>query len=253
MPSLDHAKIQRFVRSIAPAAAFAAGLVGAGSAYAVPELQLTIPGGSYDTVTETTIAGGQTFDLYALFDQPKKGDDLSTTFYISFALMLADGDLVASSPFDAGSFKFNNTTYNVTSDLTWGTPGALPVHSAFPTWYGVLPFHFSSSDQTTSFNTQTTTPSSISGGCTSNCLFFSDFAVDTSLLSSNYLVHFDLFDSAMYGGDHSGSKAPFSHDAQSLCSTQGPCTPRRDVPEPATLALMVAGLAGLAATRRRRR
>jgi hypothetical protein len=258
MPQGKSTSRRRFVRSIAPAVVLSAGLLGAGAAYAVPELQLTVPGGTYDGTLETTFASGQTFDLYALFGPNQ--DTLSDTFYISFALELgADDSPVGTSgshpALNAGSFKFGGQTYNVTSDLTWGTPSGLPTHGDFPTWYGMLPFQFSSGNQTASIDTQTTTPSSISGGCLSDCLYFTSFAVDTSLLSSAYSIHFDLFDQKTLDGDHPAVNAPFSHDAQSLDGgcTQVPCGPREQVPEPATLALMIAGLAGLVATRRRRR
>src|SRR5437773_1816853 len=67
--------------------------------------------------------------------------------------------------------------------------------------------------------------------------FWVGFNVDTSLVQSGYQIHFDLYDEkARAGGDIDVDDfAPFSHDAQS-----GGIVP---VPEPATLALLAAGVA----------
>ena len=54
-----------------------------------PLLQLDIVAGTYDPVTQTTIAGGPDFTLIALLT-PKATDNLATlldTYYISAALM----------------------------------------------------------------------------------------------------------------------------------------------------------------------
>lgn len=231
-------------------------LVASGAAFALPELQLTIPGGTYNGSVETTIASGQTFDVYALFD-PKK-DSLSDTFYISVALELGLGDSpVTGAVVNGGSFVFNGTTVNVTSSMTQGTPGALPTHGDFATWYQDFSFQFvnDSAHLTTAFDAQTTTPASISGGCAINCVFFMPFSVDTSLLNSAYSIHFDLYDQATRNGSNQGVNAPFSHDAQSTSGgcTDAPCGPRQQLPEPATWLLAALGFAGIAIARRRSR
>lgn len=224
-----------------------------GAAYAIPELQLTIPGGSYNNGTQTTVASGQSFTLYALFD-PKQ-DDLTTNFYISASLEAGTGDSpVTGAVANGGSFIFAGNTVNVAGDMVNGTPGGLPTHGDFPTWYYVsAPFTFSILNQTAAFDAQTSTPASISGGCLSNCIYFTSFGIDTSLLNPNYSIHFDLFDQATLDGAN-GISAPFSHDAQSAlggCGRALCLDPKPDVvAEPTSLALIAIAVAALVGGRR---
>ena len=73
--------------------------------------------GVYDTTTETIIATGNTFTLYAFLIQDKY-NLLSDTYFISAAI----APKVGSAGADLGSFTFNGTNINATSDMTYGVP-----------------------------------------------------------------------------------------------------------------------------------
>jgi hypothetical protein len=62
-------------------------------------------------------------------------------------------------------------------------------------------------------------------------LYYQAFAVDTSNLSDNVSIHFDLFSNNKF--------APFSHDADAQSDPP-------QVPEPLTLTLLGLGLLGIA-------
>ncbi|MFZ3063826.1 MAG: choice-of-anchor N protein [Nitrospirota bacterium] len=221
----------------------------AAKGFAIPTLQLDIAGGSYDLSTETIISSGNTFTLYAYLI-PDKYNSLPDTYYISAAIAPKVGKAGAN----IGSFNFNGTTINATSDMTYGVPpleaitslqgwdsGDLAKHGIFPTYFSEFEFQFSSANQIGLYNTQ---DRAISGGSiptSGTGMYYAAFTIDTSLLDPNYVIHFDLYNTKLKkGGDIDVTQfAPFSHDAQSTA-----------VPEPSTVLLLGSGLVGLWASRR---
>lgn len=216
----------------------AGSIFAAAPVHAVPVLQLTILGGTYDNADESTHANTNPFTLVALL----KGSaaDLATTYFISLALFPTSGSPSGSISV-GGLAGFSNLT--ATQPLHVGTPSGLPSHGVFPAQFAEVSFNFSGLT-TNEFDAQTTTPSSITGPCNINkCLYYASFSITDSM--DNASIHFDL-----YGG---GKFAPFSHDAQSGREL-APCTQDcGDIPEPGTLAMLGLGAVVAAAAKRRRR
>jgi hypothetical protein len=241
------------------------GLLGwAAPASAVPMLQLDIAGGTYDPVTETIMADGSPFTLYAvLTPQPNTSAKdlaklLSATYYVAVALVPQ-----TSTQADLGSYSFNGTSYQVTGDMTYGVPpfelvpalqgqdpGDLPTHGVYPTFFNEMPFTFSSSQKAQTYDTSTNPGGlvpSASGGS-----YYVAFTIDTLPLSPDTALHFDLYDTdvrqcgtKMNKGANAACPdvdvndfAPFSHDAQSI-------PPPPPLPEPTTVALFGTGLAAV--------
>ena len=221
-------------------------------ARAVPQLQLDILGGTYDSTTETIFAGSNSFSLYAY------SLTLPGNFFLSMALV------PAVNAGDYGSFSVNGSTINVTGDMTFGTPpletilggastdpGDLPTHGMYPTYFAEQMFTFSATDQSAIYNTQDQAGSGPQAG---TGMYFARFDFDLSGLAAGFGLHFDLYNESLVTycknrnctiGDIDVNKfAPFSHDAQAMV------TP---VPEPETYAMLLAGLALMAFVARRRR
>ena len=221
-------------------------------ANAVPTLQLDIAGGSYDLATQTIMASGNTFSVYAYgMATGPKAVSISDNFFLSMALVPPTATVS-----NYGSFTVNGTTINVTADMTYGTPpletvlggagtdpGDLASHSIFPTFFAERMFQFSSGTQSGVYNTQNFAGSGPQAG---TGLYYKKFDFDISGLLPGYGIHFDLYNEKLLtGGDIDINKfAPFSHDAEAIVTT---------IPEPEIYAMLAAGLGLMGWVARRRK
>ncbi|MBI1177238.1 VPDSG-CTERM sorting domain-containing protein [bacterium] len=227
-------------------------------AFAVPDLQLDVQGGTYvGGADETTYSSGSVFDLYALL-HPSNKTPLNGNYRISIAIVPS---LAQSTPAPAfGSFSVNGTTYSTAAgNIHFGTPTVeaslnaddLPSHGIFDTYYGEYAFNFNSTHTISTYDVSLGAgdPASHVGGTGS---YYNLFNIDASGLAAGYSVHMDLYEVETVTHRHGGvtttvqavgTFAPFSHDAQSGGSR---------VPDGgATLALLGGGILGIGALRRR--
>ena len=226
-------------------------------ARALPVLQLDIAGGTYDSGTQTIIASGNTFSLYAY--GLSSGISLADNFFLSIALLPS-----TSTAGVFGSFTFNGTPVSVTSDMIYGTPpletvlggaafdpGDLSKHGIFPTYFAEKKFNFSSSDQSGMYNTAVTSGLGPQAG---TGMYYKKFDFNIAGLTAGHGIHFDLYNETLITacktssctvGDIDVNKfAPFSHDAEGHVVAS--------IPEPETYAMLLAGLGLMGFVARRR-
>lgn len=250
------------ISGLVSAAAFAV-TMAAGTAKAVPTLQLDILGGTYNYATETIIAPGNVFTLLAIATpNGRSGTDiLADTFFISAGIV---PQAVESPSFDVGSFTINGVTIHATdAGMDFGRPPLdatanplLPPHSVYDTYFHEFSFTFDAGLTTATYNTGEEGAGGTGFDAAGSGSYYVAFEIDISGLDSGVTIVFDLYDTRVKNnGDITlHNFAPFSHNAQSAPPTllPPPVGDEDPIPEPATILVLLAGLIAAAGLRRRR-
>jgi hypothetical protein len=238
-------------------------------AEAVPLLQLDIQGGVYDPVTETIVAPGGSFTVYAILTPKPNATaaDIQTLLNRQYFVDAALAPQLAPPGGTLGSFTMGleggtQNTIDATSGMTYGVPplelmsplqgmdpNDLSQHGVYPTYFKELGFYFSAAQTTTTYDTATNP-----GGVQPNAnggSYYVAFTGNNTLLSNLYSLHFDLYNefvtncatkknpAACLDVDVD-SFAPFSHDAE---VTPPPPPPPPLVPEPGIALMLLTGVA----------
>ena len=209
-----------------------------GSAYSVPNLQLFIEGGTYDTETESWVTTSGTFNLYVV------GANLALTdVRISMALANEESaDPNGTVSVDVDGTTFNSWVYGyapITTVSSWDNSDDLARHGIFPAWFT----EFSARDFELFGGVGNVMPNptywnpAVDGYLTDSRTLGKYKVLSIAATGTSFL-HFDA-----YTVNRDGSIqyfAPFSHDASF-------------VPEPGSMILFGLGALGLGIYRRYRK
>lgn len=237
--------------------------LGTTSAWALPFLQLDAIPGKYDLTTQTTVATANPFYIRALINPSSRkfnGDGLTRDYFLSAAIIPGSQDssfgtfLVDGMSVNSANMQYG--TPPVESDLSVSDdPGDLSSHGIFPAFFAQFKFNIDPETTTPAYNVDPNNTHSGSGS-----LYYVDFLVDISGITSAFSVHFDLYDTVGIASTQTiatgkgknrtvthvtttdidvGNFAPFSHDAEGSHGITVIKEDRVDVPDGGTTAAML--------------
>lgn len=208
----------------------AAALMGMGTAYAVPALQLYMPGSTYDPGSESHVISHIPFALQVLGASKNGNINRINSPYLHIAVPQGsweDGTTVTLT----GPGHESGVTISAWS---FGQPAALSPHGIYPTHYASLLLP----DMDVGNGTDII-KDYIPGGTGQDTGVIYEYEVSYTGAAG---LHMDASGIALMKNDRTQPVfAPYSHDADS----------DNHAPEPASMLVVAAGVAGLAARRKR--
>lgn len=196
------------------------------AAFAVPALQIYVPGGTYNAGTQTWESVGSSFEIWVI----AADIDTKPLFDITLVAALGKGVAPVNDGIDIGGHSYQANEFHFGTPPYTDPDNALPPHDVYETNYAEFLIGNSSGPFETVYDMQPGETGSAVGR-------IYKYQVD---VTGYDWVHFDA-----YAYNETGRRkfAPFSHDAETGTT----------IPEPATMVLMGLGLAGAGLARRFRK
>ena len=239
--------------------ALALGIMGAGTANAVPNLQIYIDGATYNTVTETWEINSSSFKLWVITDGSAVDDVKLTAAFLTGETgnISLTGTTTGSAVFTDPSAASNPTLEFTSADgaipIT-GDGSPLPTHGIYGAGTSFTQWGLGNMSGTDAAITD------FSGTGTLAATGTGSINAYNVVITGYSLVHFDAFDHIV-GSNHTKYVfAPFSHDGEGGGGTTGGGPTGGgptgggggSAPEPMSMLLLGGGLLGILATRNRK-
>lgn len=231
--------------------ALALGILGAGTANAVPNLQIYIDGATYDTVSETWVISSSSFKLWVVSDGSAIDDVKLTAAFLTSETgsITMTGTTTGSAVFTDLSAASNPTVEFTSADgaipIT-GDGSALPAHGIYGAGTSFTQFGLGNMSGADAAITD------FSGTGTLAATDMGSINAYNVVITGYSLVHFDAFDHIVGSSHTKYVFAPFSHDGETGGGSTGGGGGGGSAPEPMSMLLLGGGLLGILATRNRK-